>query len=140
MADFAKSNRDHVGKLHVAGLWDLYGTGQHNSRMQKDAVDPEAPSFVIGDRVSNFEGGPAVGARRGGKAGLIGRIVGNFRLIEESAAMVAVPKDLELLMVLDEEAVDSNVVAVDDQAVLAEVFGPRPVLNLQLPSDLRRYQ
>ena len=38
--------------------------------------------------------------------------------------MVAVPQDLELLVVLDEEAVDGDVVAVDDEAVVAEVFVP----------------
>ena len=59
-----------------------------------------------------------------GVARLVGRVVGDFGLIEVGAAMVAVPQDLELLMMLDEEAVDGDVVAVDDEAVGAEVAGP----------------
>ncbi len=59
-----------------------------------------------------------------GVAGLVGRIVGDLGLIEVDATVVAVPKHLELLVVLDEEAVDGDVVAVDDEAVIAEVAGP----------------
>ena len=57
-------------------------------------------------------------------AGLVGRVVGDFGLIEVGAAVVAVPQDLELLVMLDEEAVGGDVVAVDDQAVVAEILVP----------------
>ena len=92
--------------------------------MAEDAVDAETPGFVGGHVVSHFVGGPAVGAGRGGVAGLVGRVVGDFGLIEVGAAVVAVPQHLELLVVLDEEAVGGDVVAVDDEAVVAEVAGP----------------
>ena len=69
---------------------------------------------MTGDGVGYFVGSPAVGAGGAGVAGLIGRIVGNFGLVEVGAAGVAVPEDLELLVVFDEETVDSDVVAVDD--------------------------
>ena len=92
--------------------------------MAEDAVDAEAPGFVAGDIVGDFVGGPAVGAGRRGVAGLVGRVVGDFGLIEVGAAVVAVPQHLELLVMFDEEAVDGDVVAVDDEAVVAEVAGP----------------
>ena len=38
--------------------------------------------------------------------------------------MVAVPQHLELLVMLDEEAVGGDVVAIDDEAIVAEVAGP----------------
>ena len=62
--------------------------------------------------------------RRAGVAGLVGRIVGDLGLVEVGAAAVAVPEHLELLVVLDEEAVGGDVVAVDDEAVGAGVVRP----------------
>ncbi len=61
---------------------------------------------------------------RAGVACLVRRVVGNLRLIEIGAAAVAVPQHLELLMMFDEEPVDSDVVAVDDEAVVAGVLVP----------------
>ena len=92
--------------------------------MAEDRVDAESPGFVGGDVVSHFIGGPAVGAGCGGEAGLIGRVVRNLGLVEISAAVVAVPQHLELLVMFDEEAIGGDVVAIDDEAVVAEVAGP----------------
>ena len=38
--------------------------------------------------------------------------------------MIAVPEHLELLVMLDEEAIDGDVVAVDDEAIVADVLVP----------------
>ena len=57
-------------------------------------------------------------------ARLIGRIIRDFGLIEIGSAAVAIPKHLKLLVMLDEETIGGDVVAIDHQAVCAEVAGP----------------
>ena len=108
----------------VGGGGGFDGVGEEDVGVGEDAVGAEAPGFVIGDGVGDFVGGPAVGAGGAGVGGLVGWIVGDLGLIEVGAAVVAVPEDLELLVVFDEEAVDGDVVAVDDEAVVAEVLVP----------------
>ena len=127
VADLAlvvESYGDHVVKADVGIERDLDGSGEGDVRMAEDAVDAEAPGFVPGDAVGDFVGGPAVGAGSAGVAGLVGRIVGDLGLVEVGAAGVAVPEDLELLVMFDEEAVDGDVVGVDDETVGAGVAGP----------------
>ena len=127
VADFAlviEGDGDHIVKTNVGVDRDFDGACQVDIGMAEDAVDSEAPGFVAGDGVGYFVGGPAVGAGSTGVAGLVRRIVGDLGLVEVGAAGVAVPEDLELLVVLDEEAVDGDVVAVDDEAVCAGVGGP----------------
>ena len=127
VADLAlvvEGDGDHVVKAHVGVDGDLDGAGKDDVRMAEDAVDAEAPGFVGGDFVGDLVGGPAVGAGGAGEAGLVGGIVGDFGLIEVGAAIVAVPEDLELLVMLDEEPVGSDVVGVDDEAVGAGVRIP----------------
>ena len=124
LAEAAEGDGDHVveADIWVGGNFD--GTVENDVWFAEDAVDAEAPGFVAGDGVGDFVGGPAVGVGGAGEAGLVRGIIGNLGLVEVSAAGVAIPEDLELLVVLDEEAVDSDIVAVDDEAVGAGVAGP----------------
>src|SRR5580704_19250565 len=92
--------------------------------MAEDRVDAETPGFVSRHVVRDFIGGPAVGAGSGCEAGLIGGIVGDLGLVEVGAAVVAVPQHLILLVMLYEETVGCDVVAIDDEAIVAEVAGP----------------
>ena len=127
VADFAEAaegDGDHFVEANVRVGGNFDGTAEDDVGLAKDAVDAESPGFVAGDRVGDFVGCPAVGGGSAGEARLVGRIVGDLGLIEVGAAGVAIPEDLVLLVVFDEEAVDGDVVAVDDEAVLAGVAGP----------------
>src|SRR5882757_10794817 len=111
-------------ELHTRGPWHFYGPGQHNVRTQKYAIDPKAPGLVAAHVIRHFVGSPAVGALRAGIAGLIRRIVGDFRLVEISSPVVSIPKHLKLLMMFHEQTVDRNILPVDDETVGAGVAGP----------------
>jgi hypothetical protein len=127
VADFAEAaerDGDHVVEADVWVGGNFDGTAEHDVWFAEDAVDAESPGFVAGDGVGDFVGCPAVGAGSAGEARLIGGIVGDLGLVEVGAAGVAVPEDLELLVMFDEEAVDGDVVAIDDEAVCAEIAGP----------------
>jgi len=94
VADFAfvvEGDGNHVVKAHVGIDGDFDGSSKHDIGMPEDAVDAKAPGLVTGDGVGDFVGGPAVGIWSAGVAGLVWRIVGNFRLIEVRAAAIAVP-------------------------------------------------
>src|SRR6185369_14166638 len=56
--------------------------------------------------------------------GLVRRVVGQFILEEHGAAVLTVPDDVVLLVMLDEQAGRGDVVAVDDDAVAAGVDIP----------------
>ena len=127
LAKTAEGDGDHVVEADVWFGGDFDGAGEHDIGMPEDAVDAEAPGLVAGDGVGDFVGSPAVGAGGTGEAGLVGGIVGDLGLVEVGAAGVAVPEDLELLVMFDEEAVDGDVVSVDDEAVCAGlVVQPTP--------------
>ena len=108
--------------VRVGGNFD--GAGEHDVGMPKHAVDAESPGLVAGDGVGDFVGCPPIRTGRAGEAWLIGGIVGNLGLVEISSTGVAVPEDLELLVVFNEEAVDGDVVAINNEAVSAGVAGP----------------
>src|SRR6185503_7859476 len=62
---------------------------------------------------------------------LVRRIVRNFRLIKVRPPMFALPQDLELLMMLDEQPISGHIVPVHYQSVVAQVARPphsRPVI------------
>src|SRR6266851_469999 len=127
VADFAEAaegDGDHVVKADVWVGGNFDGTAEHDVGFEEDAVDAEAPGVVAREGAGHFVGGPAVGIGGAGVAGLVGGIVGDFGLVEVGAAGVALPEDLELLVVFDEEAVDRDVIAVDYEAVCAGVAGP----------------
>ena len=124
LAEPAESDGDHVVEADVWVGGNFDGTAEHDVWFAKDAVDAESPGFVAGNGVGDFIRCPAVGTGCAREAGLVGGIVGDLGLIEVSSAGVAIPEDLELLVVLDEETVDGDVFAVDDEAVLAGVAAP----------------
>ena len=127
VSDFAliaQCDGNHVMKTNAGFGGDFDGVGEQDVRAAENTVGAESPGFVGCDGVGDFVRGPAFGARSAREAGLVGRIVGNLGLIEVGAAAVAVPKDLELLMVFNEEAIGCNVVAVDDEAVSAGIRVP----------------
>ena len=123
-AEVVEGDGDHVMEADAGRDGDFNGARQRDVGMAENAVDAESPGFVAGDVVGNFVRGPSVDAGSRGPACLVGRVVGNFGLVEVGAAVIAVPQHLELLMVLDEEAVGSDVVSIDNEAVVAEVAGP----------------
>ena len=127
MADFAeiaKSNRNHVVKLHIARLWYLNCASQHNTGMKEDAVYSKAPRFMAGHTVRNFVRRPAVRSGSTLVTGLVGRVVGNFGLVEISPAVISIPEHLKLLMMFHEQTVHGDVVSVDNKPVGAGVAEP----------------
>ena len=123
-AEIIEGYGDHVVKPHIDVHWSFNCACEYNIGMTKDAVNTEAPGFVVDYIVCNLVGSPAVGAGRGGVGRLIGRVIGDFRLIEVGSAIIAVPQDLELLVVLDEEDVSGHAVDIDDETVVAEIACP----------------
>ena len=111
-------------KRRRSAIGHLDGAREHHVGMRGRRCRCRGPRLRGGDVVRHFVRGPAVSAGSAGVAGLVGRVVRNFGLIEVGSAVVAVPQHLELLVVLDEETVGGDVVAVDHQAVVAEVAGP----------------
>ena len=72
---------------------------------------------------------------------LIRRVVRQLGLVEVQRAAVAVPERLELLEVLDEEAVRRDVAAVHDEAVsgsCSRPVGAGAVIGAPQPADCRR--
>ena len=54
LAEIAKSNGNHVDKLHIWCFWDLNRASQHHAGMKKDAINAEAPRFMAGDSIGHF--------------------------------------------------------------------------------------
>jgi hypothetical protein len=139
VADFtviAKSHRDHMVEPHVRCLRHLDGAGQHDVWTQKDAINSKAPSLVAGHIVRDFVRSPAVGSGCTRVTNLIGWIVGNLGLVEIGSSVISIPKHLELLMMFYEQAISSDVIPVDDEAVGAGIAGPthtRPVIGAPDP-------
>ena len=107
----------------------LNGAREHDVGMAKHRVNAKPPGFVAGNLICDLVGGPSVVGgtiriRSAGEARLIGRVVGNLRLIEVGAPGVSVPQHLELLVMFDEEAIDGDVIAIDDEAVGAGIRIP----------------
>ncbi len=85
------------------------------------AVAAHAPGLVRLDGVADLVGGVAVDAVvLPGR--LARRVVGHLVLEEDRLAVLAVPDQFVLLIVLDEQAVGRDVVAVDDHAGIGGVY------------------
>src|SRR5450755_4508966 len=78
---------------------------------------------MCGDRIRHFVRSVAVDSVVLPR-GLRRRVVGHFGLVEIEPPTVAVPERLIFLEVLDEETIYGDVVAVDDQAIFADVTSP----------------
>lgn len=120
-------DRRQAVKLDAQDVRSLDSTIGLHRRVAEVAVDTHAPRLVAGHVLRNLVRGEAVGfAAHPGF--LIGNVVRHFRLIHVDAARVAAPQRLILFVVLVEQAIDRDVVAIDNQAVLRRVRGPSNAL------------
>ena len=83
------------------------------------AVATHTISTEAGHGVGDFEGRPAVNTRSLRPIRLARWVVGHFVLEEDFRAPIAVPNHLVFLVVLDEQAVSRDVVAVNERPVSA---------------------
>ncbi len=123
-ADTAQGDGDEIVELDPRAIGDLEDVGVDDARVDfEEAVGPQPPTLVGPDVLGYFVGGEAVDAvvRPGG---LIRRIVRHLILEHDRGAILAVPDDLVLLVVLDKQAVRCDVVAVDDHAGIGCVGRP----------------
>jgi len=88
------------------------------------AVAAHTISSETGHVVGDLEGCPAVDARSLRPRRLDRRVVWHLVLEEDFRAPIAVPHHLVFLVVLDEQAVSRDVVAVDDHACVGGVVRP----------------
>src|ERR1700678_2917880 len=102
----------------------LNGPAEQHAGVLKDTVDPKAPGFMGGHRIGYFVWGPAVHAWRTRIARLIRRIIRNLGLVEVGSSPVAVPENLELLMMFDEQTVDRHAITIHHQSVRAGIEVP----------------
>jgi len=78
---------------------------------------------MIGHIVRHFVSSIAIG-RAIHIRGLIRRIVGQFVLEEVHTPTIGIPDHVVLLEVLDKQAVDGDILTIDDQASISRVDGP----------------
>ncbi len=82
------------------------------------------------DAVSNFEGRVAIDTGCFHPGRLARNVVRHLVLEEDVGASVAAPDDVELLVVLDEEAIGGRIVAVDDDAGVGGIAGPADAVSM----------
>ena len=98
--------------------------GEDVHALVEEAVAAHPVPVEARHRVGDLERGVAVDAGSLRPRGLARRVVRHLVLEEDDPAAVAVPDHLGLLVVLDEQAVRGDVVAVDDHAGVGGVDGP----------------
>src|SRR5580692_3682949 len=131
MADrpvIAQRHCDHVVKSYlralIAGNRRLDCPGQHYIRMPEDAVHTQPPRLMTRYSIRHLVRSPAVHSRRTRIARLVRRIVRNLGLIKIHPPAIALPQNLELLVMLHKQAKDRDLVSIHDQAVLAGIQLP----------------
>src|SRR5258706_15107679 len=87
------------------------------------AVAADTPGFVCRDRVRHLVSRIASG-RSVHVGSLVWRVVRQLVLEEVGAAAIAIPEHVVLLEVLDEQAVDRDIVPVDDPAIASRFDRP----------------
>src|SRR5581483_7766786 len=107
--------------------------GEDVHAVVEEAVTAQTEAAEALYAVSNLEGRPAVNAWSLHPRRLAGWVVGHLVLEEDVRAAVAVPDHLELLVVLDEQAVRGDVITVDDDASVGSVGGPAHAVTVVGP-------
>jgi len=134
-ADSAEGDGKQIVQLNPGHVRDLETTRRVNRRVDVEkAVAAQTLTFVRLNGVGHFVGGEALDAvvRPGG---LVRWVVRHLVLEHNRATVLAVPNDLVLLVVLDEQAVGRDVVAVNDHASVGGIERPaHPVAVISAPS------
>ena len=137
-ANVAERNRGQVVPLHARNLRRLVGSGRVDRRVDVEQdVTAQPQCLVRGNGVGNLVGRVAVGAAVH-EGGLVGFVIADLVLEEDGPAVLAIPDDVPLLIVLDEETGGEDVVAVDDQTGVGRVT-VQPVVPA-LPWSARQAQ
>src|SRR5262249_58499104 len=95
-----ETDRNYAVEPDISIVRHLNRPRQEDVGVTKHTVDAQTPGFVAGNCAGDLIRGPAVGLGRAGPTDLIGRIVGQFRLVEVDSPAIAVPDHLVLLVVL----------------------------------------
>src|SRR5713226_2715892 len=98
--------------------------GEDVDALVEERVGAHSISMEARDAISNFEGCVSIDSRCLHPGRLARNVVRHLVLEEDVGAAVAVPDDVELLVVLDEQAVGGRVVSVHDHARVSRVAGP----------------
>src|SRR5579883_360270 len=103
-AGAAQGDGHKIVELNPGSIGHLKGMILHNAGIDVEvAVAAQTPGFVAGDRGSHLVSRVAIGAAvHPGR--LVGWIIGQFILEKVSTPSIAVPDDLVLLIVLNEQA------------------------------------
>src|ERR1700732_3736923 len=109
--------RERGGDLKRRRGEDVHAPGE-------EAVAAHTESAETAHRIGNLEGRPAIDTRSLHPRRLTRRVVRHLVLEEDVCAAVTVPDDLELLVVLDEQPIRGDVVAVDDYTRIGGVDRP----------------
>ena len=121
-----KKDREQIIQARMwEGDWDLKRVrGVDVYALVEEAVAAHTISSEAGHGVGDLEGCPAVDTRSLRPRRLARRVVGHLVLEEDFRPPIAVPNHLVFLVVLDEQAVSRDVVAVDDYARVGGVVRP----------------
>jgi len=92
---------------------------------------------VTRDSIRNLVRGPAIHPRRTRIARLVGSIVRNLGLIKISPPAVAVPQNLEFLVMLYKQAIDRDIISVHYQPVVAGIQIPANSVAMVRSPDFR---
>src|ERR1700681_5026068 len=111
-AVIAERYGDHVVEPYLRALWRLDCPGQPDIRIDEDAVHAQPPRLMRRHSIRHFVGGPAVHPRRTRIARLVRRIVRNLGLIKIRSPAIALPQNLELLVMLHKQAIDRDLVSI----------------------------
>jgi hypothetical protein len=133
-ADTPEGDGQQVVQLDTRRVRDLEAMRCVNRRVDvEEAVAAQTPTLVRRDGVGHLVGGKAVDAVVY-PSRLVWRVVGHLVLEHDRATVLAVPDDLVLLVVLNEQAVRCDIVAVDDHAGIGGVGSPaHPVAVVSPP-------
>src|SRR5271170_2498145 len=126
-AVIVEARRDHVVKANLLAPGYLDGACQKNIRIGENTVDAQPPGLMLVYRAGHLVRGPAICIGCAAIGGLVRWVVWDLGLVHVSASTLAIPEHLELLVMLNQQTVSGDVIAIYHQAVLAEVVRPTDV-------------